>query len=457
MGQTRELLLNGILATLVASSILLSTHIWFPSEELPLIGTEEARVQMPPPDGLGQMPDVYRPERVYVGTGSGKAALLPADSEAYRAVWGTIQTILRGAQPDWTAAPEEEPQAERQSVVLVLPVSLPMREWAAVWNWDAGLLGGSDQRIDRIRLQLGPTGSIYLSGPLTSEFRLGPLSESQVLRLQELAAGLDPSLLLPYRPVTPPSVAVRLTPGLTAPDVQVVPWARVSARSPDPKWEESRYFPDLSVVREIDEKDARSFTDGQRLLRIRPSGVLEYRTAEAEGTAPDLARAQELARDWIGARGGWQSELVLAWHVQEGVRTTLSFEARQPGPFPVETAGGALQIQVAVDPANPMADRVISLRRFPDLLPAFDKKVSRPVIAPEAALAVAEKEFPRLMLFETVRELHLAYLVQPGSQPGDVGWQIEPAWVIQVGEDRIYVPGVTGSLLRPVQVGPTAN
>jgi len=60
-------------------------------------------------------------------------------------------------------------------------------------------------------------------------------------------------------------------------------------------------------------------------------------------------------------------------------------------------------------------------------------------------------------LFETVRDLYLTYLVLPGSQPDDVGWQIEPVWVIQAGESRLYIPALTDAHLQPLQADAAGN
>lgn len=442
--------MNGLLVLLVLGSVLLSFRLLFPPEEMAM-GEGNASVQSPLPEWQTQMPDVYRPERIYIQPDSTKTALLAAGSEPYSAMWAAAQEILTGLEPDWDAVTTGTEHAAGGDITLVLPAPLTLTDWAEVWGWDTPTSSLSSIQIDRVRLQTGSVSAVTLSGPDGFAYTVAFLSEEQTQALQEQVADLDSALFVEQRPLNASSL--RILPGLTVPVLDSVPWARVSARNPDSHWEGSSYFPDPSVVREIDERYAQSFTDGQRLLRITTSGVMEYRAADALGTAPALYRAQRLVRDWVGARGGWPEDIVLVGYSRQEGTTSLTYEMRLPGPLPVETANGALQIEVTAGLRGGQPDTVVALRRYPQLLPAFDSKVMLSVIPAEEAVAVAEKTFPSAMLQEMVRDCYLAYLVQPGTDPGDVGWQIEPVWVIQAGEVRVYIPALSDSVLQPFEVG----
>jgi hypothetical protein len=463
MIRIREFILNGLLAVLVAASIALSAQVWFPPEQVGLTGAREPRIQLPPPVGEGQMPDLYRPERILVQRGSKESkenkeiALLPLGSPDYARVWRLTQGILTGLRA--LAAPTEidEPDvADSEVVTLVLPLSLTLTEWADRWHWNTFGPRNPNMKIDRVYYRLGQTPAIDLSGPTGQFYRLGGMSASDQKLLMDQIKAVEPGLFRKYRPLVTKDLSPRVIKGLLVPDVQEAPRGRATSRRPDPKWEEIRYFPDLSVVRQIDEKDAQSFTDGQRLLRLGSSGLLEYRTADMAGSAPELSRAEKATKDWVDARGGWLQDLVLGWYVQEPGKTTLGFEFRTVGPFPVESAGGAMVVQVASDRAATAADRIISLRRFPELAPVFEPG-NRPLITPEQAVQVAAEEFPGAMIFEAVREIHLAYLVQPAGRTGESGWVLEPAWVIQAAEERLYVPAFVQSQVPPVEAGPHTN
>lgn len=456
MRQRRDTFLNGLLACLVVSSLLLSIRLFFPPDEVPLLGDGGGSVEAPLPEWQAQMPDVYRPERIYVQPEPGQAALVALGSEAYESLWPALQAVLSGMQPDWSH-PSETERAVVPSITLALPAPFTAAEWSEVWGWDPPAVAVSSMKIDRVRFDLGTSGAILLAGPAGTAYPIGTLAPEQLTDLQALVGQLPPDLLVEQRPLESANGEYRVLPGLTVPNLSTVPWARVSVLSPDLRREGSRYFPDPSVARQIDEKEAQSLTDGQRLLRAASSGVLEYRTTGSAGSAPDLAKAQDLVGPWVGTRGGWPSEIVLTGYWQQQGATTLQYEVRLPGPLPVETAGGALEIQLTAGSRAGQPDTVVAMRRYPQLLPAFDTKVALPVILPEEALAAAEKNFPSALLFETVRDLYLAYLVLPGSQPGDVGWQIEPVWVIQAGESRLYIPALTDAHLQPLQADAAGN
>lgn|GEM_PF-1759508 len=457
MRQRRDRLLNGLLVCLVVSSLLLSIRLFFPPDEVPLLGDGGGSVEVPVPEWQAQMPDVYRPERIYVQLEPGQAALVALGSEPYDSLWTTLQAAMTGMEPDWSHLSDETEQAVVPGITLALPAPFTAAEWAEVWGWNPPPVAVGSMKIDRVRFDLGTSGAIMLAGPAGAAYAIGVLTPEQLADLQALAAELPEDLLVAQRPLELASGQYRVLPGLTVPAINAVPWARISVLNPELRREGNRYFPDPSVVRQIDEKDAQSLTDGQRLLRLASSGVLEYRTAGFSGSAPDLEKAQELVGRWVGTRGGWPSEIVLTGYRQQDGAAILRYEVRLPGPLPVETAGGALEIQLIAGSRAGQPDTVVAMRRYPQLLPAFDTKVALPVILPEEALTEAEKDFPSALLFETVRDLYLAYLVLPGSEPGDVAWQIEPVWVIQAGESRIYIPALTGAHFQPLQADAAGN
>lgn len=439
MERVKAFSLNSLLALLVILSIGLSIQVWFPADQIGVLGAREPHIQVPPPAREGKMPDMYRPERIYVEREEDQVALLQSGTASYGRVLRATQAILNGSRV--FAAPIEVSQLDREEtkgITLIFPVALTLAEWADRWHWSAPALQYASVKIDRVLFLLDEIPAIYLYGPSGQIYRLGPLANSEQNVLYGLIAALEGDLFTRYRPLQTEGLSPRILPNLLVPEVSEVPIAIAVVRKPEPKWEEIRYFPDLSVVRQIDEKDANSFTDGQRLLRLITNGILEYRTANVQGTAPQLSRAEGVAQDWIDARGGWPQDLVLGSFLQEPGKTSLIFELRTQGPYPVESSGGALIVQVAAD-REVSADRIVSLRRFPAVSPIFEESTT-PVIAPETAVQMAAKSYSRLFLFEPLREVHLAYLVEPGTLDGEPAWRIEPAWVLQVGEDRLYIP-----------------
>lgn len=438
--KTKERFLNGLLLALVVSSLVLSSRVWFPSERKDLSETNEAQVQVPPPAIERRMPEILRPERVVMKRRDGQAGILQVGSVPYAQAWSQTQSILARLRP--TAVPflPDElggEKAERESLTLMMPVALRLSEWADHWGWNTVSLQNQSVRMDRFIFEVGKVPGILLAGPNGNTYRLGSLSDDEQKALQDFIKGAEPATFFKPRPLDVKDLPVRLAPGLQIPEVKEMPVARVKADKPVDTVEEARFFPDLSVVRQIEERDARSFTDGQRLLRLASTGLLEYRTADMVGLAPELWRALPAIHEWLGTHGGWPQALVMGRYTQESGKTRLQFEIRLNGPFPVESAGGAMQIELAA------TDRVAYFRRYPDLMEVTFERHQTPIIHPEEALRIAVEETP-LFLFDTVRDVHAAYLLRPSIQAGSSDWVVEPAWVFLAGDTRLYVPAAAG-------------
>jgi hypothetical protein len=451
MRRWRETLLDTLLAALVLLSIVLSAEVWFPSEPVRSGSTTEPRVQVSPPAQEGVMPDVFRAERIYVRRKDGRIALLQAGSVAYKRLWRQVQDFLVGVDTMPAPAPAETAKSgPEESITLVMPVSRTLEEWAEYWKWDAVGLRNLSLKVDRMTIQLGPTPVIHLSGPAGTVYSLLVVSPPDAKGIMEGLAQLDESLFREYRLLSGNDGSFRVMPDVWVPAVSAVPSGTVRVRKPDNATEEARYFPDISVVRRIDEKDAQSFTDGQRLLRITSAGVLEYRVAHAPGAAPDLGDALKAAQEWIGSRGGWPQEVVLTRYVQQPGKVTLAFDVRTEGPFPVETAEGAIELDMSTD-RGVMADRIIYFRRLPPLVLSFNGNV-RPIHPPEKALQTVVAKLPYLPHFEAIRDVHLAYLVRAGGKGTVSEWMIEPVWVFQFSDERVYAPAEVNSTLEPFTV-----
>lgn len=441
MGQTRETLLNGLLAAMVVLSVALSAQVWFPDQPVQG-GTKQPSVQISPPSQEGTMPKTFRPERIYVRQPSGRIALLPAGSVAYKQVWWGMESILTGMSA-LPAPPQTEEELDPGSevVTLILPMPLTMEQWAQQFKWNTAGLRTFSMKVDRITLRLGPSAILYLTGPAGGMYRIGPVAASELLALKEVLAGLNAQQFMAFRPLQLKDSLVRVAAGLQVPDITGMPSGSLEVHKPDNAEEEARFLPDLTVVRRIDEKDARSFTDGLRLLRITRAGQLEYLSVQVGGSpiAPDMQRALRTAEDWVSAHGGWPQELIMRGVVQQPGSTSLIFDLRMDGVFPVETAGGALRVNVTSyrDSSGLQHSAVTQFRRLPDFAPFFGR-ARRPVITPERAVQLAAEKFAALLYNEELREVHPAYLVRWTTQAGG-DWALEPVWVLHAGEETIYV------------------
>jgi len=448
MERLREHVLNGLLVVLVISSIALSSRVWFPTTRVSTpSASKEALIQAPPPALDRRMPEVFRPERIVVERKDGQVAVLPVGPGQYTTLWRLTRDVLpeiRSSPGPLASSDEQAVAPEVERITLVLPASLRLGEWAERWNWSATGWASLGVRIDRVVFHVGKTLTVSLSGASSGVYWFGPLGDSDAKRLQDAIKALAPALFTKRHVLELKDLNMLVLPDVVVPEVKEVPVAMARTRKPDMTIEEARFFPDLSVVRQIDERDATSLTDGQRLVRVTTQGTLEYRTADASGPPTDFAHALAAAQEWIGTHGGWPQELVFSRFVLLPGKTRLHFELRSPGPYPVESASGALQVDLD-------ADRVTDFQRYPDLVETQFLQRKQAIISAEAALQYAADELT-LFLFDSVRDVHLGYLLRPGVRTAEPDWVLDPVWVLRVGETRVYVPALLNLEKRQLTV-----
>jgi len=438
-----------LLAASVVTSLALSVHVWYPTQELFGQSTTEPSLQRQPPPSVREMPEVFRPERILIRTDAGDQAQVHAGSTAYAPLWRLIRETITGLEVSGgaylvDALPEQAAIAPQ--IQLHLPIALMVSQWADLWNWDAPVLRNGAIWVDRLTIALGDPGAVYLSGPLGYHLYLADLRPEQGPALRNQLQRLDPGLFQAFRALDLADLGLTALPDVQVPVVDLVPPAQVAVALPEQRDEEARYFPDLSVVRQIDERDARSLTDGLRLLRITRTGILQYRTADAAAASatPEMERALELAQQWVGSRGGWPQDLVLRRYVHEPGRGRLEFAVQTGGPYPVESLPGAVQVHVSA------AQRVVYFEKAPTVVNVTFNGQPQPVIAPEEALRQALVDEPSLTT-EPIRAMYLAYMLHV-FPAGSGQWVAEPTWVVQVADRRVYVPAVARPPVRVPEV-----
>ncbi len=447
-GRAREALLNLLLAVLVLTSVALSVRIWYPE---PLFGDADAAepsLQQQPVPAVREMPEIFRPERIAVVDAEGRRAELHAGSPTYSTVWQRIRTALTGLSVQGGATLIDQaprPGAAAPAVELYLPTALQVSQWAGLLQWRAPLLRNGSLLVDRIIVTLGEQPAVYLTGPLGYDLYLTDLPEGPRSALAAHVERLDPALFGPYRELVLDGLGVTAAPGVVVPDVAEWPAAQVTVLLPDLREEEARYFPDLTVVRQIDEHDARSLTDGRRLLRITESGILQYRAAEGSGkaAAPALEDALAAAAEWV-SQGGWPQDVVLHRYVREAGVGRLAFEVHTGSKYPVQSLPGAMEVHVSA------AERVVYFQRTPTVANVTFGGDWLPLMSPEAALAHALPAAPALST-EPIRAMYLTYLLRPPAASGEP-WTAEPTWVIQAGSVEVYVNAVAREYPLPPKV-----
>jgi hypothetical protein len=454
MKQAKEYLLNTLLAALVLASIALSMRIWFSADIPGTNRTKQAEVQSPPPSESSSSPEVYRPERIYVSHKDGQVAMLTSGSTPYLRLWNGVEAAILDMRAMTAPVPDEtQPDPESDSITVVLPVSRTLGDWALRWKWSSiGLR--SYLKVDRVTIYLDKTAMIHVAGT-SGAYRVGPISESDVKMLRDLVAELEPSLFVKYRPVTLKDPAIKVAQGLLVPEISEMPAATLEVKKPNLDAERARYFPDLSVVRQIEEKDANSFTDGVRLLRILTDGRLEYSMAPPLGAPPDLTDTLGVFLEkWVGSHGGWSQDLLMSGFFQQPGRSTIMYDLRMDGVFPIESASpSAMRLEITRE--NGTGNLVVTqFRRMPDFVAHFGRSHTV-IMTAEKALQVLAARSPLLLQSEEVREMHLAYLINQSDLANpNRDWLLEPVWVVQVGEKRAYVPAFPLSPMKPFVSGP---
>lgn len=424
---SRETLWDSVLAIMVIISLLLSAKLWFPTIGADVTEGKSTSIQELPPSSYAAMPVIHRPERILVRRADGKMALFMTSSASYEALRLLVVRVINDlTDPLWVSEPAVP--AEASFITVNLPFPLTFDEIADEWAWD-GLKGrGNGFRVDQITVHLDEGGPTWLFGPAGGGYRLDGITASDRQELVTALDHLNEKDLKPYRLLQDvPDVTLRGP--VWVPDVSGVQQLSAAVTTPVREEVEARFFPDLSVVRQIDEQEAVSLTDGQRLLRISDEGILDFNLAQV-GRAPGTPVSQmEVIRRWVEENGGWPRDVVQTRTTTSAGRTIYQFELRMVAPYPVESNGGALQLQLT-------GNQVLSFRRYPDVAGIRPGVNEVEIRSPEEALAAATKEQPLLSL-TPIRDAYLSYQLEPGV--GVEPWTVEPTWVFRIGEARVYV------------------
>lgn len=458
-----ERILNGLLAVQVMASVALTGVLMY-RPPLAIQPADPLRVVAPPLLAPATPPDLYLPRAVWVHPGGGRYVSVGPVEPLYQLAWKQMRLLLvRGiAHPGgWErATPLELAQAAAQPLVGAdLPLALPAGELARLWEAvenPAALVSraaqpeGREGPVDRVVLTLTPPGAIYLVGT-RSIVRLS-LSDPEREELAQLVRAIDPRSY-PNARLLSVLHSEPLSPGEDDPLGQIardefapwllVPAGAVSAASPlilpqppDPQVHLPRFFPDSSVVRQIQEQDGSVvYTDGRRGMRIYLHGALEYIESHggAEGNGPDLAAALHLAQEFISARNLWPPGATLTSFSRFGQEAWLTFGVRGPL-LPWVSVRPLLEVRVA-------GDRVVYLYRSPDYTTVASSGNDQ-LVTPEQALQQIKIAIGGRRL--RVRSMHLAHRVEPS------GLQVlVPVWHVLLQDGDIYmVDARSGRVLR---------
>lgn len=425
---SRETFWDGVLATMVIISLVLSAKLWFPAAGSESTDGKGASIQEIPPSSYAAMPVIHRPERILVRRADGQMALFMTSSTSYEALRLLVGRIINDlTEPTWVAEPPA--MTDGSFITLYMPFPLTFDQIAEEMAWDALKGRGNGFKVDQITVSLNEGGVTWLLGPAAGGYRLDAMAAADLQELTTALNDLKETELKPYRLLTDVT-GFALRGPIWVPDVAAIQELRAVVTTPARAEVEARFFPDLSVVRQIDEQGAVSLTDGQRLLRISDEGILDFNLAQGSRETGTPVAQMEVIRRWVEENGGWPRDVVQTRVATQDGRTIYQFDLRLVASYPVESSGGALQIQLT-------GNQVLAFRRYPDMAGIQPGPNQLPILTPEQALQVAAIEQP-LVSLTPVRDAYLSYQMKPGDTLNP--WVVEPTWVFRMGEARVLVP-----------------
>lgn len=450
----REVLLNGLLALQVLASVILTGVLMY----RPALAIQPAdpplAASLQPALAPETPPDLTLPRAVWVHQGGGRYLAAGPAEPLYQRAWRQMRPVLARlmARPLIAETPSPLELAQAATMPLLgadLPAALPAGDWARLWDaaGNGGFVGpgrgspaaGREGLVDRVVFRLAPPGEVYLLGTRGAA-RLH-LAEADRAELADLVRSVDPQaypamrlLAGPGADTAPFAPEERDSGGLTefAPWI-LVPDGPVSAATtlllPQRKEAQAylhRFFPDVSVVRQIQEQDGSvAYTDGQRGMRLYANGALEY-FEPREGTdpsGPDLFRALQVAQEFISARRLWPPGATLAAYARLGQEARLTFGVRGPALLWVSPRP-PLEVRVA-------GNRVVYFYRGPDFEVRASAGNDRLITAEEALNQVKLAAAGRTL---RVRSLFLAHRPEPAGLP-----VLIPVWVVGLQDGDMYV------------------
>lgn len=437
--------LNTMLALLVAGSLALTGYLWF----APALGEVQPRREraLPPPAATDARPaapelaELVDPVRILLHLDERVHTAVHPGSPLYRRSMWVMRPLLSTLQiPAFAALSPvgshvvEQAWQEGPGIDLIFNVTLPLSQWGAHWQAE-GIRADLELPVNRVFLHVGEAPALYLIGP-TGMFRAPLPPERDRHKVRFLLWDQDPAGVAPYRALPRQLGSLRTAPGVFVPE-QPPALAVLDTRveGPSPAYLLPRLFADLSVVRQVEERDgAIIYTDGMRALRVYPAGGLEYTAPELgePQPPPDYDAALQMAYEFVAQHGGWPEGLFLSEVTRESDRLRLTFDQREGrhllvGPVP------ALVVEAT-------RERVVYFYR------ALHSAVE--VAAPPRRLISIEWTLSAVLgavggHSGRIADAYPVYWSAPGP-----GAQMRPVWLVLL-ENRppVWVDGHTGQIL----------
>jgi len=422
-----------ILVFLVGLSVVLTGILWFGVRPLPAVNLSPAE----DPIQLGltkETIDLLIPVRALVALEDGSLALLEPGSPLFQEGWAEVvgkmeQKELWLQPPSWEPAPGP-PDLVPGTWQWDFPLALSLDCWRDLLHHEAGN-GGTAPAM--ARLILTPGGEAYICDeegayyPWDLDLRL-PLPD---------AAGLPL-----YR--QPEVEGFTFAPGVYVPAEELfLPVLGATVETLPAESVASTFFVDMSLVRRIKERDeAVIYTDGQRALRLYPSGVLEYNFPGLQEKTATLSflTAWERSRLFVEQHGGWPPEIragEITGEVHDGAQHfRLNYYQYQKG-IPLRLPRPALSLSVN-------SGGVVTYERL--VVTPYQIDYPRSLVNPLDLLAAAARGQEEKETEVHVTGISLAYFGRPA---GGREYLLEPVWIIEMDGEQFFYAAQSGKPVRP--------
>lgn len=440
--------LDRLLAVLVALSLALTMKTWFgapqwgPSFEPWTVQRESAE----PPDLRG----IVAPSLVIYHSSAQERRGMPAGTEDYARFWlgGTdfarVLQSISGQRRELPQLSEIQQARDSGAVEIIFDDAYKLGDLFKIYK--AGTTEHADLPVDRFIITSGRNPMLYVrSAPRMQyvAFLLRPEAPDLVMHAQKsLSAAAPVYTELMARDsgpgVVPGTFVPRSPPPMAPMSVQREPTGSTGLLA--------AFFVDVTILRRIEERDgALIYSDGQRGVRIYPSGAIEYGQHRSSGIETDKRVALEQATTFAKQHGGLPGTVFVdrIW-TQKGSRdnTAVRFYFRYSG-VPVVGPRGIIEVMISPKDVESF------VRNF--RLPAGPVGTPRHVIHASDALAAVADALPKLLPDADpgqVMSMVLAYL---NSGPEEGLEPLQPVWVVEFTEGYSFtVNAYNGSVDRRI-------
>ncbi|KXG76559.1 hypothetical protein AN618_15900 [Fervidicola ferrireducens] len=429
--KNRDFFLGLLLALLVGTSLFLSGITWWRLYgEYGDIQAENSALS------VVDLADVITPDRVVLHFGQDMHSVLYPNAPFYRESWDFARKVLHGKElvEVKNAKLDDENLRQKVGMELFFPVPLPVEFLTKVFNMNITQQAIPQERLVNSMMIIEDDGlSVFFKGS-SGEF-YGLKNRESSFELKELLERVRLENPPVYTYLPPAKINVKFEEGIYVPvstEQNDLPVLSLKHEKMPPQSTIAQFFPDFSATRKIEEKDgAVVYTDGNRGLRIYPTGALEYSRPLTGGlkTGSDFYEALKIAANFINTHGGWPQDVYLSgYKVAQNQRTayTFNFGIRIKG-LPLLSQSEYLTVTVEENQVSRYFRNIVKENKV-----LYEIQPISPIQALDAAIATFN--------LKEITSLELSYLIFEDA--------LIPVWTVETRSGRIFINAKNGMAIN---------